>query len=160
MRIVRTNKGFTIVELLIVIVVIAILAAISVVAYNGIQERARLSRYQTELGAVNKAIQLYYVDNGRYSVCGGDSEWCGWDQAANFVPGISPKYMAKQPQLPESNVTEDTYLYMSGGTTYCLIRYRSEAAGGLSVIEKAGGLKVGTYADTAWGFESNETGCG
>ena len=34
-------KGFTLVELLIVIVVIAILAAISIVAYNGIQQRSR-----------------------------------------------------------------------------------------------------------------------
>ena len=39
----KTSKGFTIVELLIVIVVIAILAAISIVAYTGVQNRARNS---------------------------------------------------------------------------------------------------------------------
>lgn len=39
----RKQTGFTIVELLIVIVVIGILAAITIVAYNGIQERARMA---------------------------------------------------------------------------------------------------------------------
>ena len=39
----RKNVGFTIVELLIVIVVIGILAAITIVAYNGIQDRAKSS---------------------------------------------------------------------------------------------------------------------
>lgn len=37
----KQNSGFTIVELLIVIVVIGILAAITIVAYNGVQQRAR-----------------------------------------------------------------------------------------------------------------------
>ena len=41
--------GFTIVELLIVIVVIAILAAITIVAYTGIQDRAKESNVQSDL---------------------------------------------------------------------------------------------------------------
>lgn len=41
----RNMSGFTIVELLIVIVVVAILAAISIVAYNGIQVRSKYSSY-------------------------------------------------------------------------------------------------------------------
>jgi len=39
----QKQSGFTIVELLIVVVVIAILAAITIVAYNGIQNRAKSS---------------------------------------------------------------------------------------------------------------------
>lgn len=50
--------GFTIVELLIVIVVIAILASISVVAYNGIQDRSRNSKVAADIGQIVKAIQL------------------------------------------------------------------------------------------------------
>ena len=63
----RTNKrGFTIVELLIVIVVIAILAAISIVAYNGIQQRARDSERQSDINVMQKQLELFYVDKGYY----------------------------------------------------------------------------------------------
>ena len=58
--------GFTIVELLIVIVVIAILAAISIVAYNGIQQRANNGKTTQALTAWIKALKLYKVDNGRW----------------------------------------------------------------------------------------------
>ncbi len=50
------QRGFTIVELLIVVVVIAILAAITIVAYNGIQNRARDSIIRNDLALLTKAI--------------------------------------------------------------------------------------------------------
>lgn len=53
------QTGFTIVELLIVIVVIAILAAISVVAYNGIQQRARNSQSAAAVNAYIKGYALH-----------------------------------------------------------------------------------------------------
>tara|TARA_B100000678_G_C18005389_1_gene420546 strand:+ start:141 stop:641 length:501 start_codon:yes stop_codon:yes gene_type:complete len=59
----RKQTGFTIVELLIVIVVIAILAAITIVAYNGIQERARDTQRLTDLSNIEKAIRLYAADH-------------------------------------------------------------------------------------------------
>ena len=56
--------GFTIVELLIVIVVIAILAAISVVAYNGVQTRSIDSSLRQGAATMEKALKLWAVDNG------------------------------------------------------------------------------------------------
>lgn len=59
----NTKRGFTIVELLIVVVVIAILAAITIVAYNGIQNRAKASASQTASAQAAKKLSLYAVDN-------------------------------------------------------------------------------------------------
>jgi prepilin-type N-terminal cleavage/methylation domain-containing protein len=57
------QTGFTIVELLIVIVVIAILAAITVVAYNGIQRRAQISQFSSALNSYVKGVNAYYTTN-------------------------------------------------------------------------------------------------
>jgi len=62
----KTINGFTIVELLIVIVVIAILAAISVIAYNGIQSRARDNDRINDMNVIKKSLALFYIDNGYY----------------------------------------------------------------------------------------------
>jgi len=52
----KKQTGFTIVELLIVIVVIGILATITIVAYNGISTKAKVTRANTELAYLQKAI--------------------------------------------------------------------------------------------------------
>lgn len=63
---IRQRSGFTIVELLIVIVVIGILAAITIVAYNGIQQRAKNSQTEQALASWMKALRLYKADKGTY----------------------------------------------------------------------------------------------
>ncbi len=80
------SQGFTIVELLIVIVVIGILAAIVIVAFNGVQQRARDSARKSDLAGLSKALQIYYINNGNYITTGGGSgNGTGW-----FNDGLNP----------------------------------------------------------------------
>jgi len=60
------ERGFTIVELLIVIVVIGILAAITIVAYNGITNKANGSNARSAAESVQKVVEAYNADNGSY----------------------------------------------------------------------------------------------
>ena len=60
------SKGFTIVELLIVIVVIAILATLVIVTFTGIQQKARDNQRQTDIAALNNHLAAYYATNGNY----------------------------------------------------------------------------------------------
>lgn len=80
------NKGFTIVELLIVIVIIAILAAITIVAYNGIQQRSQNTKSVTAATAWLKAMHMYKAENGSwptiYNVCLGSGYKFGPDGTA------------------------------------------------------------------------------
>lgn len=60
------NQGFTIIELLVVIVVIGILAAITIVSYNGITTRASTASAQSTARTVVQKIEIYNAETGRY----------------------------------------------------------------------------------------------
>lgn len=62
------RRGFTIVELIIVIVVIGILAAISLVAYNGIQDRAREAKLAAAADAYEKLLHIYRSQYGTFPI--------------------------------------------------------------------------------------------
>ena len=108
---IRKDPGFTIVELLIVIVVIGILAAIVTVGYTGISASARDSVRKSDISNLSKATELYYVENGRYPMNGG---WCTQishpTYTAAFQAAIQP-YLKQLILDPQYSATYQDYFY-------------------------------------------------
>lgn len=60
------SKAFTIIELLIVIIAIAILTTIAIISYRGIQGRAAEARGLSQLSQVRKEMEVYYIEHGKW----------------------------------------------------------------------------------------------
>ena len=117
------QKGFTIVELLIVIVVIAILAAITIVAYNGIQSRAKSAKVQQDIKSMQRLVELYKADNGSYPTTG--NTWSFSSSSPDgFIPSIVPTFASSLPRFTADSVVNGghSYVYNSSGTEYKIIR--------------------------------------
>lgn len=90
------RSGFTIVELLIVIVIIAVLATITVVAFSGTQQRARDSVRASDMTHIRKMLLSYQLDNGglpRTSSYGGSGPG-GWNisSSASWLSFLGTTY--------------------------------------------------------------------
>jgi prepilin-type N-terminal cleavage/methylation domain-containing protein len=122
----KATKGFTIVELLVVIVVIAILAAITIVAYNGIQARATDAGNLSNANAITKAIAAYKIDNNNVPpICSaGDGQGCALSTISSQLVST---YLS---QLPNDSAYPYYYVGTSTGDGAWSIRMykRSTAA--------------------------------
>ena len=63
------TKAFTLIELLIVVAIIAILAAIAVPNFLEAQARSKVSRVKADMRTLATAIEAYYVDANKYPLC-------------------------------------------------------------------------------------------
>lgn len=107
------NKGFTIVELLIVIVVIGILATLVIVTFTGIQQKARDSQRKTDINALDSHIEAYYAETGTYPALSmlQDSAW-----VTKHMKGLDPEAL-KDPKGGALQASTDASHYGYTATT-------------------------------------------
>lgn len=122
------RRGFTIVELLIVIVVVAILAAVTLTAFRGAQERAYRNRAIGEASALAKATQVFHTINERYPA---DVERNVPAEIAPYISGDSSNW----PYAPWPNSVYDyDYFVGSDGNEVAQISIRFCPIGGPSQL--------------------------
>ena len=125
----QKQTGFTIVELLIVIVVIAILAAVSIVAYNGVQSRARDSARTSGIRDIQKSLELYRATHDRYpphtaigsNIPSGFSPRYGTsyaysvDTAGNWLKSLTDSDVVDTVPVDPINNNDHYYIYWASG---------------------------------------------
>lgn len=149
------NRGFTIVELLVVIVVIGILAAITIVAYTGISQKAVASSLQSDLDNASKQLKMYYVDHGSYPTSvntGGDN--CPTPTDARYCikasPGNSFTYTSSSPYASftlDATNTNSTKYRITNDTSPVAIVASCSVTGG--TITYSGSYTIRTFTSTS-----------
>ncbi len=125
--------GFSMVEIMVIVTLITILAGVGVIAFRGVQARARDAKRQTDLESIQTALEVYYQEHYSYP---SSSEW---DKVKNngvsddvLSVTLEPDYMNLVPIDPLQSDTANQgpcgggrygYVYWSDGTTYFLATY-------------------------------------
>ena len=139
------KQGFTLVEILIVVVILGILAAIVIPQFTSASETAKASSLISQLQTIRSQLELYQVQHqGNYPVLTGtDGDGEFWEQLTKFSNSDGDLYDSKAAAL-------------TAGETAVYGPYMSKAPNN-SFVSTVDSTKVAaaTAADTAWEYDEN-----
>lgn len=144
------NRGFTLIELIVIICVIAVLATITVVGLGRITAQSRDSQRVASTQVLSEALEKYYDENGEYPSC---SIMTGSAQTIQQELGIDIAVL-KAPNATSTNsitcnditasTPDDVFAYIGDGSSKCTgnqaclywtIKYKEEATGEIKTVE-------------------------
>ena len=129
MKISKNKKAFTLVELLVVVAIIGLMAAIATVALNSARAKARDATRTQTLKALRDAVELYYADNGQYPIqtYSGIELYCGGAHidppSDSALSVLVPDFMNTLPTDPKNPDYHYEYKSDATGQNYRLAAY-------------------------------------
>ncbi len=106
-----TKKGFTLIEILVVVGIIGVLVALGTISYSKAQMKARDAQRKSDLSTIRSALELYHFDNGSYPCVSGS--WCGsvWITDNSIAKFLSPEFINPVPSDPTGKFCGGSALY-------------------------------------------------
>lgn len=146
---IERKKGFTLIELMLVMVLLAILALLLVGNFNSTLKRGRDSARKSDLSQLQKTLELYYEDNKTYPPFTDifNKKLCTAD---NCITGTT--YMIKTPKDP-SSVYKYVYAPQNGGSSYYLYSYIEND------LDQGSGVSMSGYTTSVMCDVANTTPC-
>lgn len=104
----RDSKGFTLVELMVVLLIIGILVAIAIPVYNTVQKNSKEKACRANIRTIEGAATQYHADTGNWP-----------DEVSDLMPETGDKYLKEAPNCPFDNTNTSEYQIDENGTVTC-----------------------------------------
>lgn len=128
-----TAGGFTLIEMMIVIVVISILVGVLLPNFRGTQDEANIQRARSEMRTIATSLESYYIHNSN-----------AFPSALTSLTSVTPRIINRVPSDPFNGST--AYQYATSSGYYVVWSYGPDRAADLTGISSAGAL-TGTQDD-------------
>jgi len=109
MRLMKSKKGFTLVELMVVIIILGILVAIAIPIYNNVTKSAKENACAANIRTIQSAVQMYQADHDGTLP----------SSLSDLVPDSGTKYIDELPKCPVSDYKVDYDYNSTTGIVSC-----------------------------------------